>query len=1074
MVPPFGLDGDPAFSDAELRIIQDIWQRVAEDYAPFDVDVTTEQPSPDRLSRSDVADQTFGMDVLFTLHQDGWLIGNEAGFSSPGAYFRTGSAGDGDKPSFVFYSAGAVDARTLADAATRELGTTLGLRPDVQFCSGDLYGGQGSSPVNGWAPIMGALSERPLRQFDKGEYADPGRNCGEGGQGPQDDFAVIIAAGLPLRADDAGNTAAAATWLPVQSSGGRSAGSLEGVITSAADVDVFSIDAGTGLLDVTADPAPLGPNADLVLTLRDAAGNLVQESRPTPALNAAINVVIAVPGRYSLEVKGGGDGDPLVTGYSNYGSVAAYTLAGSFATPPNTPPTPVLDVSRAIGPDSVTMTFDASRSSDDGNVMRYHWDFGDGTSFDQMSPVPLQKTYPAAVSGNSFAVTLTVTDNTGLTNAVTRNIIPGAAAPMAGFTATALTGRAPLTVSFDPAESSSSEGIAHYAWNFGGPSPEVTNAPASITRTFTSPGDYPVSLLVTDASGRTDTASRTIHVLPALAPVAAFTASSTSVFTTAAVTFNPSASQDDVQIVSYHWDFGDGDVRTVSTPAIVSKAFNTAGTYRVRLQVTDNAGLTHEIHQDIEVKAPVPPVAAFTASQASVVTNTAVIFNPAASQDDVGIVSYRWDFGDGDVRTVSTPAVVSKSFNAAGTYRVHLRVTDTHNLSHETFQDIEVRKPMSGAPVAAFSASPESGDAPLDVMFDPSASYDDEGIVRYDWSFGGGEDGARTDQVPASFSRRFETPGTYQVTLEVTDGDGSTHMTSRIITVREMDVAPQPPVASFTASVTRGFAPLEVTFDPAGSRDDRQIVSYGWSFGDGSGTVTPGPEPVSATFGTAGTYRVRLSVTDGDGLTSHADRLIEVVAAEPPVASFTASVTEGIAPLRVTFDPAASRADRAIASYEWSFGDGSSQRETAPVVVVKSYDRPGSYTVRLTVTDVAGNSTAATRIMSVRPPPTGDGPRVASVEVKLARGGRNRVKGRAVVTVLDAAGKPAVGATVIARWEDPVRAVSSARTRANGIVNLTSPSTAAAGCLRLSIIAVRLGGRLYMAEPQVLGEVCRM
>ena len=984
-VAPFSIDADPAFSDAERRLVQEIWQRVAEDFAPFDVDVTTEQPALERISRASAEDQVYGMDVLFALLMESWNIPGSAGFGMPGAFSANSPGADSMKPSLVFYTTDVINARTLADSATREVGITLGLITDVQGCNGEPYAGQGDSEVNGWAPIMGELSERPLRQFDKGEYANPGV-CGEGAVPPQDDFLVMQGAGLSLRADEAGNTTGTASWLPVTSSAGRSAASFGGVIASADDTDVFYLDAGAGVLDITVEPAPLGPNADLELTLRNSAGNVVQVNKPIQNLGAAINVSVGAPGRYFLEVKGGGEGDPLLTGYSNYGSVGAYELAGSFATPSNAPPSAVMDVSRVIGPSAMTLTFDAARSGDDGRIMLYRWDFGDGTSREEATPGPVQKIYPPGSAGILYTVSLTVTDDSGLSATTTRSINPGAAPPWANVTANVLTGPAPLAVAFNPSGSTSDDGITSYAWSFGDGTTRVNTSPAVESKTYTTAGTYPVSLQIIDGTGRTATANVTIVVTAPVAPVASFTSSHSSGVAPLAVTFDPAASSDDVQIASYRWDFGGGDIRTTGTAASVSKTFNTPGSYIVSLQVTDNAGLTATASRIITVNAPanVAPVASFTSSHSSGVAPLAVTFNPAASSDDVQIVSYRWDFGDGDTRTMTSAASVSKTFGTPGTYTVILEVTDDVGLSATTSTTVTVMEAEmeQDPPVAAFSASPGSGVAPLAVSFDPAASHDDGQIVSYLWNFGDGE--VRTESTAASLSKTFSTPGSYSVTLQVTDDAGLTATASRIITVTEPETVQDPPVAAFSASQSSGIAPLAVTFDPAASSDDRQIVSYRWDFGNGEVRTEPTAASVSKTFGTPGTYAVILQVTDDAGLIATASRTITVTAPPPAV-----------------------------------------------------------------------------------------GPHVSGIEVKLARGARGRVKGRATVAVVDGSGRPAAGATVIAQWLDPVRGVSSGRTRSNGKVDLTSPSTAVTGCLRLNVVAVRVGGRLYRADPPVPAEVCR-
>ena len=194
---------------------------------------------------------------------------------------------------------------------------------------------------------------------------------------------------------------------------------------------------------------------------------------------------------------------------------------------------------------------------------------------------------------------------------------------------------------------------------------------------------------------------------------------------------------------------------------------------------------------------------------------------------------------------------------------------------------------------------------------------------------------------------------------------------------------------------------------------------------------------------------------------------------DPPVAAFSASQGSGVAPLAVTFDPAASHDDRQIVSYRWDFGDGEVRMESTAASVSKTFGTPGTYGVILQVTDDAGLTATASRTITVMAPPLTAGPHGSGIEVKLARGARGRVKGRATVAVVDSSGRPAAGATVIAQWLHPVRGVSSGRTRSNGKVDLTSPSTAVTGCLRLNVVAVRVGGRLYRADPPVPAEVCR-
>ncbi|MEI8180228.1 M12 family metallo-peptidase, partial [Aestuariivirga sp.] len=223
---PFDIDGVPgAFSTTELQRVQYIWQRVAEDYAPFDVDVTTEAPSPDRLTRTDSNDQVFGTTVVIT-DNTGVYSCSCGGIAYVGVFNDTS---DHYKPALVFYNMlGKGDEKAVAEAISHEAGHNMGLSHDGTSgtSSTAYYGGQGSDPVTGWAPIMGVGYYKPVVQFSKGEYATASNQ--------EDDFAVAQSYGLPLRADDYGNSIYTASVFP-----GTGGGTVDGVIERSGDAAAF-------------------------------------------------------------------------------------------------------------------------------------------------------------------------------------------------------------------------------------------------------------------------------------------------------------------------------------------------------------------------------------------------------------------------------------------------------------------------------------------------------------------------------------------------------------------------------------------------------------------------------------------------------------------------------------------------------------------------------------------------------------------------------------------------------------------------------------------------------------------
>ena len=173
-------------------------------------------------------------------------------------------------------------------------------------------------------------------------------------------------------------------------------------------------------------------------------------------------------------------------------------------------------------------------------------------------------------------------------------------------------------------------------------------------------------------------------------------------------------------------------------------------------------------------------------------------------------------------------------------------------------------------PRAEFTATPEADYPPLDVTFDATASSSPNGIVvSYNWDFGDGETG-----TGATITHRYEEKGTYTVTLEITDSSGKTAARSDQVTALN-----RVPVAAF--SVDKYWVGVQdpLTFDASASYDpDGTIVSYVWSFGDG--TIGEGmivQHEYTTAGGTGWKPQVTLTVTDEDGGSGSRSQQVNVV-----------------------------------------------------------------------------------------------------------------------------------------------------------------------------------------------------
>jgi PKD repeat protein len=317
--------------------------------------------------------------------------------------------------------------------------------------------------------------------------------------------------------------------------------------------------------------------------------------------------------------------------------------------------------------------------------------------------------------------------------------------------------------------------------------------------------------------------------------------------------------------------------------------------------------------------------------------------------------SWIWDFGDGS--TGGDKNIVHTYFQD-GNYTVRLTALNqagaTGSMEKERYITVHPAPVPANAtalsvPIRAnFTASPTSGVAPLTVEF---TDHSTGNPTIWEWDFGAGPFWSTTPNP----THEFAFPGTYTVRLTVVNAKGESATTSQAITVTEPSKDPLVLSANFTASPTSGVAPLTVEFTDH-STGNPSI--WEWDFGAGPfwGT-TPNP---THEFAFPGTYTVRLTVSNARGETSSTSRAITVSepSRDPQVlsANFSASPTSGVAPLTVEFTDH-STGNPSI--WEWDFGAGPFWGTTPNPT--HEFAFPGSYTVRLTVSNTRGETSSTSR-----------------------------------------------------------------------------------------------------------------
>ena len=302
------IDAKPHARANDAAFVTKVWARVAEDFASFDINVTTDRAVFDAAA--------------VTRRAHCVITPTDTAMPGSGGVAYLNSFGD-DVPSWAFNASEA----TCADTISHEIGHMVGLNHDGTTAGVEYYGGHGSG-VTSWAPIMGAYfaegGDENLTQWSKGEY--PKANNQE------DDLNIITTSnGFGYRIDDKGNTSQQAANLVFAN--GQVADS--GIIERTADADWFrfATSGGTASLSVkTTDVASTeastdGSNLAVLAEIYDSAGKLVTSSNPANSLDATVSATLTT-GEYFLKVQGAGRGN-LSTGFSDYASIGQYTISGS-------------------------------------------------------------------------------------------------------------------------------------------------------------------------------------------------------------------------------------------------------------------------------------------------------------------------------------------------------------------------------------------------------------------------------------------------------------------------------------------------------------------------------------------------------------------------------------------------------------------------------------------------------------------------------------------------------------------------------------------------------------------------
>jgi hypothetical protein len=298
VTPAYDQDGDPtSFSAGELTSIRQIWSYVAEDYAPFNINVTTVPP----------ASMAHGATETVVIGGNGaWSGGLAGGLTYVNDYTTTSVPNF----AFVFSSNLAGNPRFVGDAASHEAGHGFGLTHQSTWSGGKLVQEYSTGPGDGTAPLMGSsyAAQRSLWWYGTTDVSPTTY---------QDDMAILAGPknGFGYRAQTPSSLTAPVA-LAAQA-GNQVSGS--GLLINTSEVDYFSFDSGAGQVSFTvAPPANIG-NLAPKFSILSASGAVIASATPAQNLSATLTVTLPAAGSYRI----------AVTNNGGYGNVGNYTLSGT-------------------------------------------------------------------------------------------------------------------------------------------------------------------------------------------------------------------------------------------------------------------------------------------------------------------------------------------------------------------------------------------------------------------------------------------------------------------------------------------------------------------------------------------------------------------------------------------------------------------------------------------------------------------------------------------------------------------------------------------------------------------------
>ena len=556
-----------------------------------------------------------------------------------------------------------------------------------------------------------------------------------------------------------------------------------------------------------------------------------------------------------------------------------------------------------------------------GNVINWHWNFGDGSFINLQNP-----SHKYTIAGN-YTVWLIVTDVNGSIDSISHIAVVNHI-PAADFVYNPVCSG--VISSFIDSSSVNGSIITQWNWNFGdGTTVSTIQNPLHQYAVVNSATSYNVTIIVSDTNGCVDTLSKQITIYP---PVTAGFISDT-VCNNSAVQLVDNSFSAAGNIVAWDWNFGNGSgVSNQQIPVYTYTNVLNSTLFNVRLIVTDTLSCKDTVYNQLLVH-PQPQVN-FNAD--TICLGSITVFTDLTYSNGGALSAWSWDFGGIGSSLLQNPTY---TFSTWGIYNTTLTVTDVNGCS--AFKMIPVT--VDSIPDVNFTFQ---GNCASGLINFTDASFP-HGSPNSNWNWDFGDSYSSTLQNPVHY---YTAVDTFNVTLTVGNTAGCSGSATKQLYMN--------PSLSYEFYADTACAGGTTHFIDSFLIQTTQITTWLWNFGDG-GIATI--HNASHQYNNAGTYHVTLTVADTNGCVETIQHNIEV---NPrPVVNFAFNyvcVGDSTVFSDITFSIAPN------IFYSWDFGDGNQSNSVNPVHL---FDTAGNYTVKLIVTNANGCTDSVFKTVVITPKP---------------------------------------------------------------------------------------------------------